>query len=434
MSSNSGELEDFYSGMPRGLTLLAAVVVAAFCARLLFIAIFPQTLTLDASGYDSYAFHLLEGNGYTRFDNRSADTYLPPLYPAFLALIYFLLGRGPIQVAVIQALLDCVTMYLLYLIGRRVAGHMVGVLSAAFYGFYPYLLFQNLSANDTGLFILLLATGIWLSYKTRDRHKWQLAAVWGGVIGLAAMTKPWISLVLPLIFMWWIKGLGGRLGASLASASLITSLLVISPWVVHNSLLHDELVFISTNDGTNLYQGNNACVAEYLRRGWDAQWVDCLATAPAGLDETAQNRWFRQQAVSYIKENPAAWAELAIVKLTVLWNPRLMPTSLPPDAVSDDDPVKLYHTPLFNFARRLHTAYYGPLLLLGCLGLFIGQIRGFDISPLVIALGVVTFIYVLFHPSTRYRSPADPFLFILSALAAVELWRWLCPRLQTLHL
>jgi hypothetical protein len=31
-------------------------------------------------------------------------------------------------------------------------------------------------------------------------------------------------------------------------------------------------------------------------------------------------------------------------------------------------------------------------------------------------------VYVLFHPSTRYRSPADPFLFIFSAYAATRLW------------
>ena len=40
----------------------------------------------------------------------------------------------------------------------------------------------------------------------------------------------------------------------------------------------------------------------------------------------------------------------------------------------------------------------------------------------------MTFIYIVFHPSTRYRAPSDPLLFLLSAVALVWLamrWPWL---------
>jgi len=37
----------------------------------------------------------------------------------------------------------------------------------------------------------------------------------------------------------------------------------------------------------------------------------------------------------------------------------------------------------------------------------------------------MTIMYVAFHPSTRYRSPSDPLLFVMSAAALVLLWgRW----------
>ena len=35
-----------------------------------------------------------------------------------------------------------------------------------------------------------------------------------------------------------------------------------------------------------------------------------------------------------------------------------------------------------------------------------------------------TLMYLLFHPSTRYRSPTDPLLFVFSAYALLCLARW----------
>jgi hypothetical protein len=69
---------------------LIAILVATLLARAGFLLFFADTLSLQTSGYDDYAVHLLEGRGYTRFDDRSGDSDLPPLYPFFLAGTYAL--------------------------------------------------------------------------------------------------------------------------------------------------------------------------------------------------------------------------------------------------------------------------------------------------------------------------------------------------------
>lgn len=139
---------------------LGFIVLLTVGARLAFLVLFGHTLSLETSGYDAYAVNVLDGRGYTRFDDRSGDSDLPPLYPYFLAGVYTLFGRDPIAVALVQTALDAATVALVYAIGRRVAGPLTGLLAAAFYGLYPYLLFQNLTINDTGVFTLLLALGI----------------------------------------------------------------------------------------------------------------------------------------------------------------------------------------------------------------------------------------------------------------------------------
>jgi 4-amino-4-deoxy-L-arabinose transferase-like glycosyltransferase len=401
---------------------LALILLAALLARVAFLVLFGDTLSLGASGYDAYAANLIEGQGYTRFEDRSGDSDLPPLYPFFLAGVYTVLGRDPLAVAAVQAVLDLVVVGLVLIIGRRVAGETVGLLAATFYGLYPYLLFQNLSVNDTGLFILLLAAGIALTYTARDSQHWAAAAGVGVALGLAALTKTLVLLLVPLLALWWGRQIGWRTALRLGLALGIALLAVVAPWIVRNTRLHGEFVAISTNGGSNLYQGNNPCVADYLARGWDAQWVDCLNPRPAGQSEVEADRWYRAQALDYLREHPGEWPRLLGTKLFVLWNPRIMPYGVPPDARLDDDEVLEYNTRAFQAARIVHLLTFGPLLVLGVIGLGLAWRNRLPVGPLVAVFAVITAAYLVFHPSTRYRAPADPFLFILSAYALARLW------------
>jgi len=404
---------------------LAAILLVTVLGRVAFILLFDHTLSLQTSGYDTYAVNLIEGRGYTRFDDRSGDSDLPPLYPFFLAGVYEVLGRDPIAVAVVQIGLDALTVLLLFWIGRRVAGEAVGLLAAAFYGAYPYLLYQNLTLNDTGVFIFLLAAGIAAAYKARDTRNWRWAAALGVAFGLGALTKTLIVLVLPLLALWWWHALGLRRAVTLGAASGIALALVIAPWAVRNTRLHGELVLISTNGGSNLHQGNNPCVADYLARGWDAQWVRCIELAPPELSETEADRWHREQALTYLREHPGEWPRLFWTKFWVLWSPVIMPYDLPPDPYLVDDAVLQFESTAFQVARVVHVLYFTPLLILGLAGLILGWRDRREIAPLVAVFAAITIAYLIFHPSTRYRSPADPFVFVLAGYALLRL----CPAL-----
>jgi len=282
--------------------------------------------------------------------------------------------------------------------------------------------FQNLTVNDTGVFILLLALGIWLAYRARDTRRWPYAAALGAAFGLGALTKTLIVLILPLLALWWWRRAGLRDAVRLSAAAGLALVLVLAPWTVRNFRLHDAFVLVSTNAGSNLHQGNNPCVADYLARGWDAQWVNCLAPAPPGLSEVEADRWHRREALDYLRDNPRAWPHLLWTKLWVLWSPAIMPYDLPPDPYLVDDAVYQYHTPAFEAARIVHLLTFTPLLLLGATGLALAWRDGREIGPLLAVIAAITLAYLVFHPSTRYRAPADPFVFILAAYALWKVW------------
>ena len=407
---------------------LASIVLLAVLARAGFLLLFGDTLSLQTSGYDTYAVNVIEGRGYTRFDDRSGDSDLPPLYPFFLVGVYKTLGRDPVAVAVVQIALDVGVMGLLFWLGRRVSGQeAVGLLAAALYGFYPYLLYQNLSVNDTGLFIFLLTVGIAAAYRARDTRGWGWAALLGLSFGLAALTKTWVLLIWPLLALWWARKLGRRPAARLTLVSGALIALVIAPWAVRNTRLQGELVFISTNGGSNLHQGNNPCAADYLARGWDVQWIrpNCMGAPPPDLGETEADRWHRQAALDYLRAHPGDWPRLFGTKFWVLWSPAIMPYDLPPDPYLINDAVlQFYESRSFQLARVVHLLYFTPLLALGVAGWVLAARRKLEVAPLVAVFAMITLTYVVFHPSTRYRTPADPFVFVLSAYALVRGWAW----------
>ena len=401
---------------------LALIVLLAVGARVAFLVLFGHTLSLETSGYDAYAVNLLDERGFTRFDDRAGDSDLPPLYPAFLAGVYAILGRDPIAVALVQMGLDAVTVALIFAIGRRVAGTLTGLIAAACYGLYPYLVFQNLTVNDTVVFIFLLALGVALAYRTRDSRRWTDAAALGVVFGLGALTKTLIVLILPLLALWWWRRIGLRAAIRLGAVAAVALVIVLLPWSVRNTRLHNALVLVSTNAGSNLHQGNNACVADYLARGWDAQWVNCIELASPDLSEVEADRWHRQQAIDYLRENPGEWPRLLWTKFRVLWSPAIMPYDLPPDPYLVDDAVFQFHTPAFEAARIVHLLTFTPLLALSAGGLALAWRDGLEIAPLLAVIAAITIAYLIFHPSTRYRAPADPFVFILAAYALASVW------------
>jgi hypothetical protein len=85
--------------------------------------------------------------------------------------------------------------------------------------------------------------------------------------------------------------------------------------------------------------------------------------------------------------------------------------------------VLQYEQPLFELARVVHLIYFTPLLILGVIGLWRGWRDRRLIGPLVMVPVAITVAYLIYHPSTRYRSPADPFLFVFSSYAVIWLWQ-----------
>ncbi len=445
---------------------LPIVIAIAIIVRLGALVAFPQHFAFSEPGgvihgseaYDIYALNLMATGVYGR-EPGIADAGLPPLYSYALAAIYSLLGRHYLSVGLSHIVFDLLAIVLLYDICRRLIasrGDWVGALAGLFFALYPYLLFQNLTLNDTALWILLLHLFVWLlialrERETLDRRTLLLALATGAVLGVSALARALLPPLALLAVIWLRLRLSWRqtLLRLLPVAGL--SLLLLFPWLVRGYQIYGAFVPIALNSGENIYQGNNAWTVPVFRAGYDAQWLPPPADAPPRTDLLGRNSALAAAGWRYLRENPARIPELLLVKFGIYWNPQVTPLNNLRQgeklSVNEAGEVQIItdegtHTgvtaanaayqedSLFNVVgRRVHVLYFGGLLLLAIAGAWLSRREWRALSLLVFVQFSQTLMYLLFHPSTRYRSPSDPLLFVFSAYALLwlaERWRgWL---------
>lgn len=297
----------------------------------------------DMFQYDMLARSLAQGNGFrwyaesdlaqlapfVDFDLTSVREYDPllgiptsfraPLYPAFLAIVYFFNGIDPSRffaARLAQAIfLGAPLAPLTYFVALRLFPFPLGEgrvrveraarISAWLIAAYPLLLVYPLGlGTENPFFLLLLVSFLFLLSSTQKPTTFYFLLS-GVFLGLTALTR---SVILPfagLAILWvWIF-LKQKRGAVLVALSFA---LTIAPWVIRNSLLHGKPAGIETSMGYNLYlgyhpQGNGSFVF--------GPSLDLLTI----LDDAERDRIGTQKAIEFIKAQPERFISLAVNRL-----------------------------------------------------------------------------------------------------------------------
>ena len=436
------------------VALLCIVVRIAALAALPGIFDFVTTGVVHGSGaYDIYAQNLSLTGVYGQTP-ATPDAMIPPLYGASLWLVYSVVGRGYWQVGLFHTLLDAASIVMLYYIAKRLMPRgddgWIGAIAGVFYALYPYLVFQSLTVIDTPLFIFWLHAFILLMVLLRERaaldwQTWGIAALGGLVFGLSLLTRPVLPFLAVFVALWFLFRLSLiQTILRLLPVALIGAA-VLLPWIMRNYTVYDGFVPLTTTSGANFWQGNSPYTIPYLSAGYDVQWTSPeLQTADLTSREADVERF--ALALQFLRENPQQIPELLWVKFLTHWSiditPRLNPAEgeaprpdYQGDAQADTDaggnltldvppgdPVTLYNTGAFGIAREIHRWYFGALLILALIGVALTVKQWREVSLLWFVQISMTITYLVFHPSTRYRVPSDPLLFLFSAYTLVWLW------------
>ncbi len=441
-----GAIAGASSGRGPSAALIAVLLVAAvvrFGVYLAFPAVFDFVASRSIHGstaFDTYALNLLHTRTYG-LEPGVPDAALPPGYGFVLAGAYSLLGRSGLTVAALHTTFDLLAIVLLASIGARLfRDPAVGVLAGLGFACYPYLVFQGLAVNDTALFILELNAMVWLVLRLDARlqaaRRWVTdAGLAGAVLGVGVLTRPVLLVVGAGLALWLVVRLPRRTTLQGLAVVALAATLPLAAWALRNEITLGHPVLVATNGGSNFWQGNNAETVPYLRAGYDVQWISPGALAGLDARDPEAGRRFVAAALSFLRAHPERIPGLLWTKLLTQWSLDVSPRRNPtpgPEAAARGEPdlggvvvepaVAAYSEPLFErVGRTVHRITWGVALVLACVGFVAARRARLELAPIWIVEGAMTLFYVAFHPSTRYRAPGDPLLFLVSAFGALVL-------------
>jgi len=341
-------LADRHGG--RGVVIALTVIVLLGLALRVESALEPLDVRpgTDSAVYASVAEQLYEHQRFALPGAASPYDWSPGA-PLFYAGIYYATGGvHPGIVRLVVALLGALTIVLVYLIGRRLAGPLAGLAGAALLAIYPVTIFFGGKLMSEPLATLTLAGAVLSFFWAGDRGRHKLAwALPGLLLGLTAFARPeylaFVAVFVPLGFVRGARTAGWRGGVVAGGVLALAFALPIIPWTLHVSNQVGRFVPISTGGGKALfigtylpgnglhldvkrellrqYEGRENIPATELSRISMTPLLNRVASKYPDLErDAALQRIGRENAERYLTEQPLDFAGMVAGKMWHMWH------------------------------------------------------------------------------------------------------------------
>ncbi len=370
----------------------------------------------DVGAYNDLASNLVLTHEYQIKGQIMAER--PPLYPAFLAGIYSVVGlQNYGAVRLIQVLLSTVTVLIFSQMAQRFFGSLAAWVTGGLMSIYPFFLIFSIELYSETLFTFLLACAMWFTLPFPDHAPLSIrrALLGGVVIGLSALTREVGLLVLPTFTIWhWFSQ--KRLWSRGLLILWLSALSVIGIWTVRNYLVWQRFIPLTTHTFANVIHGLVDDYGYYLDGASGVIPADVppqTANPYAWLGEfnqVEQEEYSRQLVLSFCSHQPITCAVAWARNLAKLVNP----------VISNRAPWIIISTALLH----------GTVWVLGIAGLIkLLREHNYDFSLFLLTwFALCLGISAIAHVEIRYRVPIiDPFLMITGSYMVVALYQRFSP-------
>lgn len=402
---------------------LVAILLVAVIFRGGLLGARHAQLSEDRDAYRAIAVGLANGEGYLHPGTRAPTAYRPPAYPLVLAAL-FAIGLGNVAIASLHLLLGLATVYLTWLLGRRLGLGRFSLIAAGLVAVDPLLVrYTSLVMTET-LATFLVTLFLWLAVPIRGEienspairptgGRWFLAGI---VFGLCALCRPTVWAFAGLMAGYWLLGCLRRRAVRIPLPLVLGVALVVSPWVVRNLSVFGKPILTTTHGGYTLLLGNNPVYYEEVVAGsWGAVWsgdsldqwqrhlrTEMAKADPSVVTESDRDQWMYHRARKNIATQPGVFARACVLRLARgLWG--LVPVSEGSGA-----------------ARRAMNWGIGLFYALVFAGMVSGIVSlkragGTAWMPLLLLLLAFTAVHTLYWANVRMRAPLVPVIALLCA-------------------
>jgi 4-amino-4-deoxy-L-arabinose transferase-like glycosyltransferase len=393
------------------LLLIAAIGGAGRVAYVMTKTRHEHTI-YDYVYYVSVANSIAAGDGFIdALGVRRQAAPHPPLTVLVLAPVAKVWGPEDMHAVgfrIVMSAFGALTIIVVGLLARELAGRRAGLLAAAFVAVTPafwmndgLVMSETLSALTTAL-VLLFAYRVLRGGGRRD------VVALGVACGLAMLARSELALLvlfvaLPATLLSSTRALRERI-LRFAIVGCVAAL-VVGPWVGYNLSRFNRPVFLSTGDGAVLAGAN--CPAAYSGPLAGMWAFSCVAHAdgPAHGDVSDASSRAVRVGVRYIKAHKGRALTVAALRVGRVWG---LYAPFQTAHLAEGRP---------NWAANWGVWWFWAFAPVALAGGFVARRRSIPLAPLVGVILMVTVGAVLFWGSLRFRVPAEVAIAALVALA-----------------
>jgi 4-amino-4-deoxy-L-arabinose transferase-like glycosyltransferase len=387
-----------------------AAVGLAIAVRLAAVMAFPSEPIADAADYHGLAVRLAGGSGYVNEDG-APTAVRPPGYPAFLAIVYSLLGPEPRNAYLVQAALGGLTVAILLWLGSQAVGYAEALIAGFLAAVYPGLVWLPRVLLSENLALPLLLCSLCAAARLLSTNQSSWALVTGATLALAVLTRASSAFLVVLLLLGLLISFAKQAGLRRAVVITLMTILPLSvgllPWAYRNHRLFGRGPVLTTEGGITLY-------TSYWppRAGIKPIW----GNVPGGEDPTVA-------AAGQLRNEAAVSAELAAVTIKRLVSePGLFFSLWPEKLMWSVAPFDWEWFPRRAGQTRSLNSGYLLLLVPAVIGLRRLWTRPQKGQWLLWLLPAAVFVQTLvFYGGPRLRLPAESSLLILAAVGIVHL-------------
>lgn len=241
-----------------------------------------KIMTSDEIWYDRAARAFLRGKGILSMDRGSVDSEkfpdffetkpidemyyahmsIPPLYPLFLAVCYYIGGINTLAYFIPQLFLGCLTCLLIYFLAKELFNEKTAIIAGFIITFLPDLIFWTNFIRTETLFIFLIVLGFLLIIKGNIKGNIFLIYISAVVFGLACLTRITFIPFLPFLFFWQIYffKIGNKRKPGVSIIMILLIFMVLLPWCMRNYIVFGKFTPFTT-------EANTVLVAKEIAKG-----------------------------------------------------------------------------------------------------------------------------------------------------------------------
>lgn len=393
---------------------LLGIIFTALVVRIACFFIYHAHSGIQTFEYESVAENLIQGKGFM-FEalHTVYRAGVAPLFPGLCALIYTLFGHHHALIILLQIALNTMTCVLVFFLAARFCDRPCAYFAATLVALHPGLIiYSSTVLHSLTFYSFFVCSSVLLLVVCSRDGRLRRSVLLGISTGLCVLERPTFLPFFVLAWFWlFFYAQNKKEAKRTILISVVSLLLILSPWTIRNAAVFHRFVFIQTNQWWGFWLGNNPQSTGTTTVSSGIAGVDAspreFQEKLFALDEIGQMELFKAESFDFIRTHPGQAALLDLKKFTYFWW---------------FTPSAGLHYPATY--KKLYTAYYSVILLGSLIGIIL-MLRSKLVRPLVILLLLLFFsnslLHSLYYVDGRHRWSIEPLLLICFSFGVFQL-------------